>query len=229
MNSKGTVLFEIQFSDFKARLENKTDRRVTFLSSANFAEMPCNGAVDVAFIIDSSRSISIQNFNKEKDFVKKAALKLGLAPEQSRAALVVFSASAKVEARFGDYPTLERFQAALDNLSHQLGGWTRIDKALITAAEVFQKARSDVHKVAMLLTDGKQRPENADLVTASEPLRKAGVQVIAVGITNDANRSELISVTQNEEDVIMAKDFEDLQDKLSSITSKACGKYQTSI
>lgn len=227
MNSKGTVLFEIQFSDFKARLENKTDRRVTFLSSANFAEMPCNGAVDVAFIIDSSRTISISNFNKEKDFVKKAALKLGVAPEQSRAALIVFSASAKVEARFGDYPTLERFQSALDDLPHQLGGRTRIDKALITAAEVFQKARSDVHQVAMLLTDGKQSTgaeDFTDLVTASEPLRKAGVQVIAVGITNEADESQLSSVTQNKEDVIMAKDFEDLQDKLSSITSKACGK-----
>lgn len=180
----------------------------------------------MVFIIDSSRSISYDNFAKEKNFVEQAAEALGISPDHSQGALVVFSDDAKVEANFGDYPTLREFDFEVDHLRHQLGSRTRIDKGLKTAAlDVFPKARPGIRKIALLLTDGEQTKNVGEsLKTASGRLRKQGVRVIAVGIGNKVVESELKSIAEREDDVILAKNFNDLLRQLSSITHKACGK-----
>ena len=194
------------------------------------AQSSCTSEVDVAFIMDSSNSMAHFDFEKEKTFVKEAARELGVAAGQSRAAVILFSENAEVKIDFGQTPTLKGFEKAVDELKHQNGLYTRIDKALeLTAEKVFPaKARGDRRRIVLLLTDGKQCCKGAaaaiDLGGVSRPLREAGVRVIAVGITKDANRAELVNITASEEDVIMARDFNDLRDKLINITRKACGE-----
>ena len=180
--------------------------------------------------MDSSGSMTYSDFNKEKTFVKDAARELGVAAGQSRAAVILFSANAEVKIDFGQTPTLEGFQKAVDELNHQYGLHTRIDKALkLTAEKVFPaKATGGWRRIVLLLTDGKQDHGGAadaiDLGAVSRPLREAGVRLIAVGITKDANRAELVNITASEEDVIMARDFNDLRAKLINITRRACGE-----
>ena len=185
-------------------------------------------------MVDSSRSIPSSDFNEAKKFVKQAAEEFGVAPGQSRAAVILFGESAKSMIGFGDAPTLEGFQKAVKELNHLLGYHTRIDQALITAAKLFSnsKARPDVKKVALLLTDGQQShgfPDEIDLKTASERLRKAGVRVIAVGIGDKVDEPELKLITESEYDVILTKDYQDLKDKLLSIISKACDESKSNL
>ena len=66
---------------------------------------------------------------------------------------------------------------------------------------------------------------------ASDPLRKAGVRVLAVGIGSGVDADELRSITETDEDVVMAADFKDLMLKLANLSSRACelaGKYHLS-
>ena len=180
--------------------------------------------MDVAFIIDSSGSIGKRNYLKQKDFVKAVAKSFGLAPDQSQAAMVLYSNSASVQARFGQYPTTEEFGKAVDALPYERG-LTRIDKALdVAATEIFPEGRAGVPKIALLITDGTQTQtaDAKDLTEASEPLRKAGVRVLAVGIGSGVDADQLRLVTESDEDVVVANDFQDLLLKIGNLTSRAC-------
>lgn len=180
--------------------------------------------MDLAFIIDSSGSIGRTDYLKEKHFVKQLARSFGVAPGQSQAAMILYSNSATVYARFGQHATAEEFEQAVDALPYERG-LARTDKALLlAAAEIFPGARSGVPKIALLITDGKQtRAADAkDLKEASAPLQKAGVRVLAVGIGSGIDLDELRLVTEADENVFVAKNFPDLLVQLGNLTSKAC-------
>ena len=198
---------------------------LTCCLSFSLAPPPCSTPVDLAFIIDSSGSIGSSNYRKQKNFVKEVAKSFGLSPNGSRAAMVLYSNSASVKARFGQFAGQTEFARAVEDLPYERG-LTRIDKALeLTASGIFAKdSRAGVPKIAMLITDGTQTQaaDAKDLREASEPLRKAGVRVLAVGIGDGVDRAELRRVTERDEDVVVATDFQDLLLKLSNLTSQAC-------
>lgn len=186
------------------------------------------------FIVDSSSSIHINNFNNQiKDFVKRSAAEFGVAPGKSRAAVILFSANAEAKIKFGDAPTLKSFQAKVDHLKHQNGVATRIDKALKLAKDLFipeSKERKGVKKVALLLTDGKQTNDpGTDLEEASKPLHDAKVVTIAVGIGNSVEETELKKIAKSKNDVVITKNYTDLQNKLLSIISIACDEGKSII
>lgn len=190
--------------------------------------------MDLAFIIDSSGSIGRTNYQKEKNFVKEVAKSFGVGPGQSQAAMVLYSNSASVQAQFGQYSTTADFAKAVDGLPYERG-LTRIDKALdLAATDVFSKAREGVPKIALLITDGTQTPaaDAKDLKEASEPLRKAGIRVLAVGVGSGVDADQLRLITENDDDVVIADDFQDLLLKLRNLTSKACdlaGEYRSKV
>lgn len=176
----------------------------------------------------------MNNFNNQiKDFVKRSAAEFGVAPGKSRAAVILFSENAEVNIKFGDAPTLKSFQAKVDKLKHQQGRATLIDKALKLAKDLLipeSKERKGVKKVALLLTDGKQTNDpGTDLEEASKPLHDAKVVTIAVGIGDSVEKTELKKIAKSENDVVITKNYTDLQNKLLSIISIACDEGKSII
>ena len=121
----------------------------------------------------------------------------------------------------------------MDDLVHQQGDATRIDKALKLAKDLFipeSKERKGVKKVALLLTDGKQTNDpGTDLEEASKPLHDAKVVTIAVGIGDSVEETELKKIAKSENDVVITKNYTDLQNKLLSIISIACDEGKSFI
>lgn len=184
----------------------------------------CNATVDVAFIIDSSGSIARRNYLKIKTFVKYIAKSFGISPTGSRAGIVLYSTTASVKAHFGQYPTTEEFDKMVDGLPHERG-LTRIDRALVMASsELFPRARKDVTKIAMLLTDGEQTDPDGtvNLRHASAPLRQQGVRLIAFGVGKSINVRELRLVVERDEDVVRVMKFDDLITKVRNYTTSLC-------
>ena len=180
--------------------------------------------MDIAFIIDSSGSIGRSDYLKQKNFVKEVVKSFDLAPDYSQAAIVLFSTSASVQARFGQYVTTEEFAKAVDALPYERG-LTRIDRGLDLAATViFPEARAGVPKLALLITDGSQTQpaDTKGLREASDPLRKAGVHVLAVGIGSHVQRHELRLVTETDDNVVLVPRFEHLPLQIGNLISRAC-------
>jgi len=111
----------------------------------------------VAFILDSSGSVKVEDFNEGKEIVKKLVMDdLDIGRNKDRVALILFGAKSKLQARFGKYETPFKFRDVLDKLP-KMNDRTRIDLALKVAKdEIFPNARYGVYKMAIILTDGVQ-------------------------------------------------------------------------
>lgn len=187
----------------------------------------CSPDVDVAFLVDSSGSISFRNYRKVRTFVSDLAAKFNISPGGSRAAVVVYSTTASTEIRFRDHTSPESFARAVQGLRHQRG-FTRIDLALQRAFfDLFGRrgtARFLVPKLAFVLTDGEQTPaSNAiPLERASGWLKNAGVRLIAIGIGKNVKEEELKTIASSDKDVIITDSFDGLLKEVDPLTKAAC-------
>ena len=183
--------------------------------------------MDVAFLIDSSGSISFRNFRKLKNFVVELASKFDISPGGSRAAVVVYSTRATTRIRFTDYSTYGSFANAVQSLRHERG-YTRIDLALQRAYfDVFSrrgKPRFLVPKIAFVLTDGEQTkaPKQKSLDEVSDLLKKRGVRIISIGIGKRVNKNQLTVIASSEKDVVIAESFDGLVSEVEPLFQSAC-------
>ena len=194
----------------------------------------CSDGGDIAFILDSSGSLGPRLYQKQKEFVKDVMKKLMNKCKQLNAGVVIFSTEAFVKQYFYQKFSLEKFNSVIDSLPF-LRGFTRIDKGLLLAGNrIFSTVaglRLHVSKVAILTTDGKQTkgPDTVSLYEASEPLKRKGVRVLAVGIGSYIDVHELTEVTERNEDVFLVKRFSllfGLVDKLVGNIVSAIGKHR---
>ena len=183
--------------------------------------------VDLAFVFDSSDTIGVGALEDAKMLVKKMVKGLELGADESRVALVVFADKVEVKARFSENLSVKQFQDMVQNIK-SIGSRTRIDKALVETKQVFKEGRDDVYKIAVVLTDGKQSEDHdtKSLLSTSEPLRRAGVRVIAVAIGTQASKGRLRLMTDSMDDVKEEDEaleyFQQLSDKLNQ---NLCGNY----
>ena len=183
--------------------------------------------VDLAFVFDSSDTIGVGALEDAKMLVKKMVKGLELGADESRVALVVFADKVEVKARFSENLSVKQFQDMVQNIK-SIGSRTRIDKALVETKQVFEEGRDDVYKIAVVLTDGIQSEDHdtKSLLSTSEPLRRAGVRVIAVAIGTQASKGRLRLMTDSMDDVKEEDEaleyFQQLSDKLNQ---NLCGNY----
>ena len=183
--------------------------------------------VDLAFVFDSSDTIGVGALEKAKMLVKKMVKGLELGADESRVALVVFADKVEVKARFSENLSVKQFQNMVQNMK-SIGSRTRIDKALVETKQVFKEGRDDVYKIAVVLTDGKQSEDHdtKSLLSTSEPLRRAGVRVLAVAVGTQASKGRLRLMTDSmddvKEDYEALEYFQQLSDKLNQ---NLCGNY----
>ena len=161
--------------------------------------------VDLAFVFDSSDTIGVGALEDAKMLVKKMVKGLELGADESRVALVVFADKVEVKARFSENLSVKQFQDMVQNMESvgSIGRRTRIDKALVETKQVFKEGRDDVYKIAVVLTDGIQSEgrDTKSLLSTSEPLRRAGVRVIAVAMGTEASKGRLRLMTDSMDDV----------------------------
>ena len=183
--------------------------------------------VDLAFVFDSSDTIGVGALGDAKMLVKKMVKGLELGADESRVALVVFADKVEVKARFSENLSVKQFQNMVQNMK-SIGSRTRIDKALVETKQVFKEGRNDVYSIAVVLTDGIQSEDHdtKSLLSTSEPLRRAGVRVIAVAIGTRASKGRLRLMTDSMDDVKEEDEaLEYFQQLSGKLNQNLCGNY----
>lgn len=139
---------------------------------------------DVLFVMDSSGSISKDDYKKEKEFVKQLANIFDISTNQARASVIIYDDNPKLIFGFEDELDNRNVSTVIQSLQH-LKGHTRIDKALAVAENVFTDARPTVPRIAFILTDGKQTADfdAKPLDVASKPLKVELFQCPVVEMT----------------------------------------------
>lgn len=193
--------------------------------------LPCPGTVDIAFIVDSSGSISSADYDKTKYFVYSIAKALNVSHNTTHAGVVIYSTEARMKIKFTDHNDIASFQEAVYGLEH-MEKFTRIDLGLRVAhtelfSPIYGGARPRVKKLAFILTDGIQNPVEVDGVNvsvggAAQPLKDAGIKTFSVGIGRKVNRVELRAMVEFDEDLITVANFDELIKKIQNITQQTC-------
>lgn len=191
------------------------------------APQTCDVPLDVAFMVESSDNMSPRDYQRIKDFVKEASTYLLTNGGEQQVGVILFNDEASIRIKFGQYVSEIDLNQAIDNLPLEKGK-AQIDKALqVASTELFTDvdgARPGVRKVAIVLTKGKQpAAEDAEaLKDAVRPLHRAGVRVIAIGVTSSVDWNELRSITEDAKDVIVSHSCDNLVDKVSYLFKRIC-------
>ena len=165
--------------------------------------------VDVGFVVDVSGSVG-SHYPEEQAFVKQFARSMGVSKNGAHASVVQFSNQAWLEIPFMDDTTT--FTTAVDALNLN-GGTTRIDKGLDVAfTEMFQTAngmREECSKLVVVMTDGENNEPLAPM-DAAKRFHDAGIRVVVVGIGQNVDTDELLSLVEVDSDLHQAQDFDEL-------------------
>ena len=173
---------------------------------------------DVVFLIDSSSDVILDNFGREKDFVKSVAKFMNADQAKTRVAVITYGYRAIEQASFAS--PQDEFQRGLNGAMY-IGGRRRIDLAVNKAVEILQESQFSVPKVVVLLTAGVNGVDEADVLTnASKALRDVGANTYVVAIGGDADVKELEVLVEKQKDIFKVPEFTGLT-QTSESTAKA--------
>lgn len=121
--------------------------------------------MDVAFLLDRTRSLTIADFMLAKGFLGQLVSALDISPEATHAAVILFAEKVKVLNTFAEekYYNIEALIKAIEKIPDRRLKPTRIDNALLAANDLFTVEGGDREKapnVVILFTDGKTNPRS---------------------------------------------------------------------
>lgn len=183
----------------------------------------CSYFLDIIFVLDSSRSMDVRQYVKQKEFVKKLA-KLFNVGRGSRAAAIIYSDDPILSIDFDLFSSQEGFLDGVDKLPYIMQR-TRIDKALKMASDVLKDTRPGFPKAVIIMTDGRQTrdPGYTPLDVAAAPLHQAGARVLVVGIGPAISVDELGKMVKDDKtDIFTVKSFDGLVNATSAVAIKSC-------
>jgi len=158
-------------------------------------QLNCKQVADVVFLIDGSGSYTSTNFQKQLDFIRSSVNSMNLNAGGNRVGAITFATTARVNFHLDDYKTKQQY---LDALSmYYPTGSTNLAAGLSNALTEFNtKARSNVAKVLVVLTDGPA-DNIVDAATQARLLRLAGVSILVVAVGPQASFDQLASIVTN--------------------------------
>ncbi|XP_056152886.1 integrin alpha-M-like [Lampris incognitus] len=196
----------------------------------------CPSRTDVAFLLDGSGSVSLQQFRIMKQFVKQV---IGsLLREETKFAIIQFSSNTYIHYHFNQFKTSTNWENQIDGIKQKQRG-TNTAKAIETVVnDVFvasRGSRPNAKKVLIVITDGESN-DKAYLNTAAKQAESKGIIRFAIGVGNafvtDGAKKELRKIASSpaEKHIFRPGSFESLetirqslQDQLFSIEGSQTG------
>ncbi|XP_067662240.1 uncharacterized protein [Haliotis asinina] len=170
-----------------------------FTETVSAMELGCqalNRQLDIAFIVDTSSSLSKDDFTRVKDFLKDIVNGLNIGPNTAHVAVITYASTVNVQFRLNRYFSSNEVYTAIDNLVYT-GGATNTAGALNAAVtDVFANsvgARDNAVKVAILITDGKS-DDAINTQHAADNVHMNNIAVFTVGVGSSIDANELQNV-----------------------------------
>ncbi|XP_061188841.1 collagen alpha-1(XII) chain-like [Saccostrea echinata] len=195
----------------------------------------CSKEADIAFVIDSSNSIWPPNFDTQVHFLYDVLSLFDISPTKTQIAAVSYSDIIKPEFQFNTHKDKDGVLGATQNIEQTEGGATRTYKALeYMNDEIFTSkngARSDVMKIAIIMTDGETNPGSVDsysqhdakqlTLMEAKRARDNGIYVFAIGVGGKVVDEELYGMASEPDSVIKVPTYGEFKtDKLKDMLAK---------
>lgn len=110
---------------------------------------------DIAFIMDSSRSVTGEDFDRQKEFIKNFLKRFPISAQQTQAGIIKYGRTADIEIPFNKYTTESELGNAISEIQHAEARESRLDLAFRVARDQLFTAASGsrgqrVNKVLLL-------------------------------------------------------------------------------
>jgi uncharacterized protein YegL len=183
----------------------------------------CEAVVsDVAFVLDGSTSVSVENFQNAVNFMKSIVDPLSVSPDGTQIGLAQYATFSRVEFPFQS--DKDATYAALDGISQIFGG-TFTGKAITaTTNDLFATyGRPGANPVIVLITDGRSFD---GLVTPANNFKATGGELFVIGV-GDADLNQLNQMASEDpenpgEKFVWFNDWEALSTINIEISEKIC-------
>ncbi|XP_015256288.1 PREDICTED: collagen alpha-1(XXVIII) chain-like [Cyprinodon variegatus] len=175
--------------------------------------------LELVFVIDSSESVGPQNFNVIKDFVNSVVDRTTVSPNATRVGVVLYSNSNLVVLSLEEEATGDEVKSEVRAMTY-LGEGTYTGSAIEKAFQVFEAARTDVRKVAIIITDGQTDMRDAvSLESAVTKAKDSNVEMFVIGVVNNSDSNSkkfieelnFIASDPDSDHMFLITDFDKLQ------------------
>ncbi|XP_067841429.1 matrilin-3a [Heptranchias perlo] len=182
---------------------------------------------DLVFIIDSSRSVRPQEFEKVRIFLANMIDTLDVGPDSTRVAIINYASTVKIEFMLNTYTTKKDMKQAvsqIETLSTGTMTGLAIESAMTKAFTEAAGARSKdlgISKVAIIVTDGRPQDQVAEI---AERARAAGIEIYAVGVDRaDMQSLKLMASEPLDDHVFYVETYGVIEKLTSRFMETLCG------
>ncbi|KAL3832448.1 hypothetical protein ACJMK2_024090 [Sinanodonta woodiana] len=177
------------------------------------------GPADVVFLVDSSVSQELDNFNKQLKFIKDFVKSVYVGPTYVQVSVITFSFDATVEFDWTTHNDNDSVLDAIDNIEYKPGS-TNTGGALSAARTLLQSGRR-FGKYVIVLTDGMSS-NKLDTKGQAAALKMAGVNIVAIGIGSQILHEELQDIASDDNRVFTVSNHDGLNSILTQIGAYVC-------
>uniref|UniRef100_A0A194APR9 VWFA domain-containing protein n=1 Tax=Pinctada fucata TaxID=50426 RepID=A0A194APR9_PINFU len=175
---------------------------------------------DVVIVSDASTSIGQMDFNKQLNFISDVVDKFDIGPDNVRVAMVTFSTNAKLEFSFTSFTDKKNLKEAILKRAWTTG-LTFTDKALGVMIEEMKKARQNVPKICIVITDGwSRRPLETEKQAAAAKAKN--IKMFSIGVGPYIVPDELDKIASDPSMSFMVEDYSALGKIQNSVAARTC-------
>jgi len=205
---------------------------VVFTAAEDCAEIPieCSGdgelpdevpdnpmplaSADVVFLVDGSTSIGEKSFILGKNFIADYISEFNIGKYATRVGVITFGSDVIVNCELQDSGIIGLDKTVAKIKAIQLpGGGTKTGQGVKALTTLFQTQgrlnQPEIKSVGFILTDGRSQEPPGEYAAIA---RNLGIVLYAIGIGEEINRDELISIAGDKERVFLVENFEQLAD-----------------
>ncbi|XP_060089513.1 matrilin-3 isoform X2 [Heteronotia binoei] len=175
--------------------------------------------LDLVFIIDSSRSVRPEEFEKMKTFLAKMIDTLDVGERATRVAVVNYASTVKVEFNLRTYFDKTSMKQAVSRITSLAAG-TMTGLAIQTAMEEAFTEESgarpsslNIPKVAIIVTDGRPQDQVQEV---SSRAQASGIEIYAVGVDRADMQSLRLMASEPVDDHVSYVETYGVIEKLAS-------------
>ncbi|KAL3889636.1 hypothetical protein ACJMK2_001972 [Sinanodonta woodiana] len=180
---------------------------------------------DIVFVVDGSGSERLANFQKQLAFIQNFTGQFEIGKNQTQVSLVTFSTDVTNEFNLNTYYSKSDVLAAIGR-AHYPNGETythlALDHVRMHSLTTQFGARLNVNKIVIVLTDGKSNEGLLTVQAANLLKQRKDVTVIAIGIGNEVDPTELAAIASNKNHTFTVTSFDLLQTIRQDLTDTTC-------
>ncbi|XP_069719670.1 von Willebrand factor A domain-containing protein 2 [Phaenicophaeus curvirostris] len=185
-------------------------------------------SLDLAFAVDASAGVGLENFLQLMDFVRSSCLHFSINRDVTQIALVIYGSKAHTVFALDTHTSNSAVLQAINQVPF-LGDSAYAGRALLhiyaDVMTVQKGARPGVNKVVVVLTNGGGLE---DAAAPAQQLRDNGILVFVV-VVGDAQRDMLLRVAGSPNYLVHISSYEDLQYYQNLIIERICEEAKSPV